>query len=93
MTFTIDQDEDGKYYFMYIKPGDTGRERNIYSCKGNTIVFRETEDYMGDSVDEPTWYKLVLGKKNIVLYRKFPFDKKYERYSTFPRSTWESNDY
>lgn len=70
-TFFIDKDEDGKYYFCFVKPGDTGHERNIYSCKGKTIVFREDDDYMGDPVDEPTWYKLVIGKKNIVLYRKF----------------------
>lgn len=73
---------NGYYGFLYIRPGNGADERNLVSCKGNTLTYCIGNDGTTDG----DWYKLVIGKKKIVLYRKLSDEEKFTKYCTALKS-------
>lgn len=82
-TFLI-TDDTGSWGFSYVKFGLSADVNSLQSYKKNVMTFKNK-----DASGTVMRYKLKFTDKSIVLYCKFPDDKKYEKYSTFKYSTRE----
>lgn len=81
-TFSISNDT-GSWGFDYIRFGQSADVNDLQSYKKNVMKFKKN-DY-----GSACWYKLKFTNRSIILYCKFPGDKKFEKCSTFKYSTRE----